>query len=53
MRTTMELDDELMRQAQQFSSARTKSALIEEVLRTFIEEKKRENDAKRTADTKS
>ena len=37
MRTNIELDDELMREARQLSRAKTKKGLIEEALVTFIE----------------
>ena len=39
MRTNIELDDELVREARKHSPARTKRALIEEALITFIEVK--------------
>ncbi len=37
MRTNIELDDELLDEAMQFSTARTKRALVEEALRTFVD----------------
>lgn len=37
MRTNIELDDDLVREARKLSRARTKRALIEEALATFIE----------------
>ena len=37
MRTNIELNDQLVEEARRYSSARTKRALIEEALRTFIE----------------
>lgn len=37
MRTNIELDDDLMREARKLSRAKTKRALIEEALATFIE----------------
>ena len=39
MRTHMILSDELIREARRFSQARTRTGLIEEALRTFIEVK--------------
>lgn len=39
MRTNIELDDDLIREARKYSTARTKRALIEEALRTLIETK--------------
>ena len=36
MRTNIELDDELLAQAQKFSRAKTKRALVEEALASFI-----------------
>ena len=36
MRTNIVLDDELIREAQRFSKARTKRALVEEALRTLV-----------------
>lgn len=49
MRTHMLLNDELLREARRFSQARTKTGLIEEALRTFIEVK----DAERRRTTYS
>lgn len=37
MRTNIELDDQLVSEARKLSTARTKRALIEEALKTFIE----------------
>ena len=37
MRTNIELDDDLVRQARKLSRAKTKKGLIEEALVTFIE----------------
>lgn len=37
MRTNIVLNDELVREAQRFARARTKSGLVEEALRTFVE----------------
>ena len=37
MRTNVVLDDELMREARQYSDAPTKRALLEDALRTLIE----------------
>lgn len=42
MRTNIELDDNLMEEAQRYSSARTKRALVEEALETFVKVKERE-----------
>jgi Arc/MetJ family transcription regulator len=47
MRTNIVLDDELIAEAQRFSAARSKRALVEEALRTFVavrsnEEKRRQ-----------
>jgi Arc/MetJ family transcription regulator len=39
MRTNIDLDDDLIREARKYSSARTKRALVEQALRTFIEMK--------------
>jgi Arc/MetJ family transcription regulator len=39
MRTNIVLNDDLMREAMQYASARTKRALIEEALRTYVEVK--------------
>jgi Arc/MetJ family transcription regulator len=39
MRTNIELDDDLIREARKYSTARTKRALIEEALRALIETK--------------
>jgi Arc/MetJ family transcription regulator len=52
MRTNIDLDDELIREAKHYSSARTKRALVEEALRFFVEVKsdkqRREDYAKRS-----
>jgi len=37
MRTNIELDDDLVREARRLSTAKTKRALIEQALATFIE----------------
>lgn len=37
MRTNIEIDDELMRQAMRSSGARTKKAVVEEALRLLIQ----------------
>jgi Arc/MetJ family transcription regulator len=37
MRTNIVLNDDLVREAMTFSSARSKTALVEEALRTFVE----------------
>ncbi len=39
MRTNIQLDDDLLREAKKLSGAKTKRALIEEALVTFIEVK--------------
>ena len=36
MRTNIELNDELMSEAQKYSTARTKKALVEEALAAFV-----------------
>jgi Arc/MetJ family transcription regulator len=52
MRTNIDLNDELMEEARQFSSARTKRGIIEEALRLFVElksvERKRKDYARRS-----
>jgi Arc/MetJ family transcription regulator len=51
MRTNIVLNEELIREAQKYSQARTKRGLVEEALRTFVEvreaEKRRERYAER------
>ncbi len=42
MRTNVVLNDDLVGEAMQYTSARTKKALIEEALRTFVEVKAEE-----------
>ena len=37
MRTNIELDDDLVQEAMRFSKARSKRALVEEALRTFVD----------------
>lgn len=37
MRTNIVLNDELVREAMRFSTARSKRALVEEALKTFVE----------------
>ncbi len=37
MRTNIELDDDLVREARKLSTAKTKRALVEQALTTFIE----------------
>lgn len=37
MRTNIDLDDDLVEEAMRYSSARTKRALVEEALRTFVD----------------
>jgi len=39
MRTNIELDDDLFREARKHSTAKTKRALVEEALATFVEVK--------------
>lgn len=39
MRTNIVLNDDLMREAMRFTAAKSKRALIEEALRTFVEVK--------------
>lgn len=41
MRTNIVIDDELLKKAFQYSEARTKKALIHDVLRKFIEDHSR------------
>ena len=52
MRTNIDLDEDLIRKARRYSSCRTKRALMEEVLRFFIDAKsdaqRREDYAKRS-----
>jgi Arc/MetJ family transcription regulator len=43
MRTNIVLDDDLLRQARTYSSAKTKRALVDEALRTFIRVKETES----------
>ncbi len=54
MRTNIVIDDELLREALEYSHARTKRGLIEEALHTYIRikavEKKRENYVRRLTD---
>ncbi len=45
MRTNIVLNDELLAEAQRHSSARTKTALVEEALRLFVEVRARERAA--------
>jgi Arc/MetJ family transcription regulator len=51
MRTNIDLDDALVGEAKKYSRARTKRALVEEALRTFVqvksEAKRRESYAER------
>lgn len=39
MRTNIVLDDDLVQEARRYSATRTKRALVEEALRTFVEVK--------------
>jgi len=39
MRTNIDLDDQLLEEAMRHSTARTKRALVEEALRTFVDVK--------------
>jgi Arc/MetJ family transcription regulator len=39
MRTNIELNEQLVAEAQRYSEARTKRALVEEALRTYVEVK--------------
>jgi Arc/MetJ family transcription regulator len=54
MRTSVVLNEELLQEAMQYSSASSKRALVEEALRTFIEvksnERRSEDYAARVAD---
>jgi len=54
MRTNIDLDDDLMREAKRYSSAPTKRALVEEALRAFVaaksDRRRREDYAKRSAE---
>lgn len=45
MRTNIVLNDDLLREAQRYSSANSKSALVEEALRTLVEVRSRERAA--------
>lgn len=47
MRTNIDLDDALMREAMRYSKASTKRALVEEALRNFVDVKAAE-DRRRT-----
>ena len=49
MRTNVVLNEDLLREAQRYSNARSKSALIEEALRTLVEVRSREQAAERYA----
>ena len=42
MRTNIVINDALLHEAMRYTSARTKKALVEEALRTFVEVKARE-----------
>ena len=42
MRTNIELDEELVQEAMRYSTARTKRALVEEALRTYVDVKESE-----------
>lgn len=42
MRTNIEIDDQLLSQAQRFSVARTKRGIVDEALRTFIDVRERD-----------
>ena len=50
MRTNIDLDDELVEEAMQYSKARTKRALVEEALRTFVDVRAREQRRSAYAD---
>lgn len=54
MRTNIVLDEDLIREARQYSSASTKRGLVEEALRTFVavksSERRRETYARRLAE---
>ena len=50
MRTNIELDDDLLRDAQQYSGARTKRALVAEALTTFVAVKEAEQQRLRYAE---
>lgn len=47
MRTNIVLNEELLREAMQYTSSHTKKAVIEEALRTFIETKSGEKKLER------
>lgn len=57
MRTNIDLDDELVREAMRYAKATTKRALVEEALRTFIDfktaEERRRTYAERLAGIRS
>ena len=54
MRTNVELNDDLLREARKYSSQRTKKGIIDEALRTFVqvkaEEKRRRTYGQRVRD---
>ena len=50
MRTNIDLDDQLLEEAMQYSKARTKRALVEEALRTFVDVRARERRSRAYAD---
>ena len=50
MRTNIDLDDGLLSQAQQYSQARTKRALVAEALETFVAVKEAERRRQRYGD---
>ncbi len=50
MRTNIDLDDDLVQEAMRLSNARSKRALVEEALRTFVDVRARELQRSRYAD---
>jgi hypothetical protein len=47
MRTNIDLDENLIREAKRYSSARTKRGIVEEALRAFVDMKTREQQWKK------
>ena len=45
MRTNIVINDELLKEAMRYTNARTKRALVEEALKTFVEVKARERQS--------
>lgn len=47
MRTNIDLDEDLLREAKRFSSSQTKRGIVEEALRAFVDMKKQEQQWKK------